>query len=71
MKFLDLFGEISTEDVQRGIDLWIKSARNRAILHDKLIDGLTYEQIAEKYKLSVRHTKTLVYRLGDFILLHL
>lgn len=71
MRFIDLFTEISADDLQQGINLWVKSARNRAVLRDKLIDGLTYEQIAEKHGLSVRHTKTLIYRYGDFVLLHL
>lgn len=71
MRFLDLFSDICAADIQQGIDMWVKNARNRAVLRDKLIDGLTYEQIAEKHGLSVRHTKTLIYRYGDFVLLHL
>ena len=38
----------------------IHSARDRAIVKDKLIEGLTYKEIAEKYNLSVRGCQYIV-----------
>lgn len=36
--------------------------RNRKIVYDKLINGMTYEQVAEKYELSDRQIKNIVYK---------
>ena len=38
----------------------IHSARNRRIMTMKLIDGLTYEQIAEAVEMSTRQIKNIV-----------
>lgn len=43
----------------------IHSVRDRKILVDRFIHGLTYEQIAERNDLSVRHTKNIVYRAQE------
>ena len=40
----------------------IHKQRDRKILCDSLINGLTYERIAEKYNLSVSQVKRIVYR---------
>ena len=40
----------------------IHSARDRKILIDRLVHGLTYEQLAEKHDLSVRQIKRIVYK---------
>lgn len=34
-------------------------------MKDRLINAMTYERIAEKYDLSVRYIKTLIYKLED------
>ena len=35
------------------------------------IDGMTYEQIAEKHDMSVRQTKNIIYKSTDKILKYL
>lgn len=47
-------------DVLERIVCRIHSLRDRRILVDKLIHGLTYEQVAEVYDLSVSQTKRIV-----------
>lgn len=42
--------------------------RNRKIVKRKLLDGLTYEQTAEEFELSVRQVKYIVYKCRDKIL---
>lgn len=42
--------------------------RNRKIVKRKLLDGLTYEQVAEEFELSVRQVKYIVYKCRDKIL---
>jgi DNA-directed RNA polymerase specialized sigma24 family protein len=44
------------------------AARNRKIVKRKLLDGLTYEQVAEEFELSVRQVKYIVYKCRDKIL---
>lgn len=43
----------------------IHSERNRQIMRMKLIDGYTYEKIAEIVQMSPRYLRTLVKRLSD------
>ena len=71
MRHLDLFAEISNADISAAIELWVKSSRNREIMHDRLIKGMTYEKIAEKHDMSVRYIKTLIYRQEDVIFKHI
>ena len=44
------------------INQWIFSKRDREILVDRLLDGLTFERLAEKHNLSVQQVKTIVYK---------
>ena len=41
----------------------IHSERDRQIMKLKLIDGLTYEKIAENFEMSPRYVRSLVRRL--------
>ena len=43
----------------------IHSERDREIMKDRLINGLTYERLAEKHELSVRQVKNIVYKALD------
>ena len=53
-------GTLSTADVERLIDSWIFSERDRAILKRRLIDGITFEKLAEEFELSVVQVKRIV-----------
>ena len=45
-----------------------RSKRNREILKDHYVDGLTFEEVAEKHKMSVRQVKKISYENETFIL---
>lgn len=49
-------------EIERLIDEWIFSERDRAILKRRLLDGICYEPLAEEFNLSVRQTKNIVYK---------
>ena len=52
------------EDVVEAISncvIGFKAKRNREIIMDRYLDGMTFEEIAEKHGLSVRHTKKIYY----------
>lgn len=55
----------SRTEVEHLIDEWIigrNAERNRKILKRRLLDGITYEKLAEEFDMSVRQIKTIVYR---------
>ena len=43
-------------------DEWILNARDREIVKRKLIDGVTFEELAEEQHLSVQAVKRIVYK---------
>ena len=53
---------LSNSEVCYLIDQWIRNERDRSILKDRLINGLTFERLAEKHDMSVRQTKNIVYK---------
>nr|DAU54990.1 MAG TPA: ECF sigma factor [Caudoviricetes sp.] len=61
---------LSRAQVEALIDEWVFSARDRQILRLKLLDGQTYEQIAEAVRpqMSPRQIKRIVtYRVDDLL----
>lgn len=44
--------------------------RDRKILRRRLYDGITFEQLAEEFGLSVRWTKEIVYRRQEIVFKH-
>lgn len=53
------------------IDEWIHSERDRNILKRRLIDGVTYEPLAEEFDLSVPQVKRIVYKAQERLFMHL
>ena len=57
--------DLSRSQIEHLIDEWIigrNAARDRMILKRRLIDGITYDRLAEEFDLSVRQVKNIVYR---------
>jgi len=59
--------EYSNSEIIKVIDEYIHSERDRAILKRRLIDGITYEKLAEEFDLSVAQIKRLIYKGEDYI----
>jgi DNA-directed RNA polymerase specialized sigma24 family protein len=57
--------DYSNYEIRQAIDEWVHSERDRRIMVDRLINGYTYEKLAEIYDLSVRQIKNIVYREED------
>ena len=53
--------EYSNSEIEKAIDEYIHSERDRKILKRRLIDGICYEPLAEEFSLSVRQIKKIVY----------
>ena len=56
------FDGLSVSQLRQLIDEWIFNERDRNILKRRLLDGITYEKIAEEFDLSVRQTKNIIYK---------
>ena len=61
--------EYTNSEIQKAIDEFIHSERNRQILKRRFIDGKTYEGLAEEYDMSVAQVKRIIYKYGDYIIL--
>lgn len=65
-----MIDDIPNSELERLIEEWVKSERNRKILKRRLIDGIHYEKIAEEFELSDRQIKTIVKKEKENILSH-
>lgn len=62
--YTDIFEGMTTTAILAAIDEHIhgyRAARSREILRRKIIDGETFEEIAEAVQLSRRQTQTIYY----------
>lgn len=50
-------------ECSRMIDEWIFNDKHRAMLKDYLLDGHTYERIAEDYEMSTRQVARIIPKL--------
>lgn len=63
--------DITTRQVAQAIEDYIFSARDRAILKRRLIDGICFEPLAEEFDMSPRQIKDIVYKGSEKIFKHL
>lgn len=66
--------DYSSTELNTAIDEWIVGAnaqRNRAILKSRLIEGLTFDALAELYDMSPRQIKRIVYKSQEVLFRHL
>ena len=63
--------EYTNSQIREIIGEYIHSERDRKIMERRLIDGITVERLAEEFELSVRCTKTIVYRCQVEIFRHI
>lgn len=62
--------DLSRSQLEKLIEEWIigdHGERNRAILRRRLFDGITFDDLAEEFDMSVRQIKTVVYKGEDKI----
>lgn len=58
---------LTNSEITEQINEHIHSQRDRHIMQLRLIDGLTYEKIAELVELSPRYLRTLVSKLMEHL----
>lgn len=54
--------EYTNSEIVEAIGEYIHSERDRRLLQRRLVDGVTFEGLAEEFQLSVRQVKTIIYR---------
>lgn len=62
--------EKSRSEIAYLISEWVFNKRDREILIDKMLDGLTYDELADKYCLSPQRLKVIVKVNKERILAH-
>lgn len=67
--------ELSRSQIEYLIDEWIvnisNAERNRKIMKRRMLDGITYEKLAEEFDLSVIQTKNVVYSMRKLLEKHI
>lgn len=63
--------EYTNSQIIAAINEYIHSERDRQMLRRRLVDGLTFEQLAEEFHYSVRHTKHIIYKAQETVFLHI
>ena len=63
--------EYSNNKAREIIADYIHSERDRAVMEDRLINGMVLEKLAEKYELSVSQVKRIVWKNSEIIFRHL
>ena len=63
--------EYTNSQIRRIIEDFIHSERDRKILIRRLIDGITFEKLAEEQEMSVRQIKNIVYKTQEQLFKHL
>ena len=63
--------EYTNSQIKALINEYIHSERDREILYKRLVDGLTYERLAELFDMSDRQIKTIVYKNEEILFRHI
>lgn len=54
--------DLSRTEWENLIDEWILNERDRAILKRRLLDGLTFEQLANEFNYSTQNIQRIIYK---------
>ena len=63
--------DYSNSQIREVIAEWIHDERNRKILERRLIDGVTFERLAEEFDMSDRQMRRIVLKLQEQLFKHL
>ena len=63
--------DIKNSEIKEAVEEYIHSERDRAVLLDRLVNGLTFEKLGEKHDLSEIQVKRIVYKCSVNVYKHL
>ena len=64
---MDDFRRIPNDRLAQEIDRWIKTERDRRIAKRRLIDGRTYDELADEFYLSRRQVARIIARAKEYL----
>ena len=65
--------DLSRTEIEFAIDEWIigkNAERDRKVIRRRLIDGITFERLAEEQELSVSQVKRIVWKCSEIVFRH-
>lgn len=62
---------LANSELSNLIDEWIKNIKHRQMLKSRYLDGLTYQELAEVYSLSVQQVKNIIYKQSAILFAHI
>ncbi len=66
--------DLSRSEWENLIDEWVvgrNAERNRKMLKRRLLDGITYERLAEEFDMSTQNVCSIIYKCQDKVFRHL
>ena len=66
--------DLSRTEIEFAINEWIigkNAERDRKVIRRRLIDGVTFERLAEENELSVSQAKRIVWKWSEIVFRHL
>ena len=63
--------EYSNSQARAAIEEFLHSERDRRLLERRLIDGITFERLAEEFDMSPRQIRTIVHRCESILFKHM
>ena len=63
--------DYSNSHIEKIIDEFVHSERDRKILKRRYIDGICYEPLAEEFGMSPRQIQNIIYKNQDTVFKHL
>ena len=63
--------EYSNSQIRELITEYIHSERDRKILERRLIDGITFERLAEEFEMSPRQIRSITHKQEEILFKHI
>jgi hypothetical protein len=63
--------DYSNSQIEKIIDEYVHSKRDREILKRRYIDGILQEPLAEEFNISIRRVQNIIYKNENTIFKHL
>lgn len=63
--------DLSRDEIVYLAQQFIFSRRDRDLILDRLLEGMTYDELSEKYFMSPRHIKNIVHKNKEIIFSHI
>lgn len=63
--------DYSRTELTNAIDEWVLNKKHRDIMKSRLIDGMTFDALAELYVMSPRQIKRIVYQSEEILFRHI